>query len=233
MNLKSVNGLGVQLIVSLSCAVHAMSFSTAHAEEATQSLGTAPAEEAPVAESQTQGAQEDTPSSGTTQASPQWVFHWHGVLGAARTSAFEQFQSDRLGAGLFAGTIVSDFELPLFLADARELSLGFSYHTFTGVSVAADASVSLQSLGAQARFLLSPNFLSGADLSLHGGLALQRLVAERNLNQQESTKLGGALTAGAYARWVLVGPVVLLAGADLVAGTASWGGLSAGVETSF
>lgn len=182
---------------------------------------------------QSDGSASQTESTAQMKSSKEWVYNTRGVLGSAWASGLEDFKSDRLGAAIYAGAILNNNELPLFLANAQELSLGMSYQTFTGSNVSQDQSVALQSLGAQARFILAPRFLYEADLSIHAGVALQRLVSERNGDKQESTKLGGAMTAGAYARWSILGPVDLLAGADLVAGSASWVGVAAGLEASF
>jgi hypothetical protein len=228
LNLKSVRKMCIIGVAASAMQFVAMNSAFANEQDKEET------QEAPVTPLDPAENSQESVSAETVSATPaEWVIHMHGVLGSAQTSSVTNFKSDRLGAAVFAGTILTDFELPMLLADAKDFSLGLSYQTFTGVSASQNQAVSLQSLGAQARFVLAPSFLSGADLSVHGGVALQRLVAENQTDGLEKTQLGGALTAGAYVRWLVLGPLAVLTGADLVAGSASWGGVSAGVEASF
>jgi len=233
MNLQSKNLRRMSILGVVACATQFVAMNTSFADE--QPEGSSAPAPAPAAESKVSNLQDEGGSSvdGESSVPAEWVIHMHGVVGSARTTSVDGFESDRLGAAVFAGTILSDFELPLFLADAKEFTLGLSYQTFTGVSVSQNEAIALQALGAQARFVLAPSFLSGADLSVHSGLALQRIVSEDQADGLEKAQTGGALTAGAYVRWLVLGPIAVLAGADLVAGNASWGGVSAGVEASF
>lgn len=237
MKLNPKNALIACLFWSAVCVTQFSNANVACADEPAENISDAVS--ASESESQEQkseksdGSKSQYEGSAQVKSAPEWVYHTRGVLGSAWASGLENFKSDRLGAAIYAGAILNNIELPLFLADAQEFALGMSYQTFTGSNVSQDQSVALQSLGAQARFILAPRFLYEADLSIHAGVALQRLVFESNSDKLESTKLGGAMTAGAYARWSILGPVDLLAGADLVAGSASWVGVAAGLEVSF
>ncbi|MEY2988885.1 MAG: hypothetical protein RJB13_2406 [Pseudomonadota bacterium] len=233
LNLNGIQKICLSGIVATAVQIVTMNpaFANELSEEASASAAT-PAD--PVSTSAADKQVQNQQSPGSADATPaEWVIHMRGIVGTARTSSIDDFSSDRFGAAVFAGTILSNVELPMLLADAKDFSLGLSYQTFTGVLVGQNQAAALQSLGAQARFVLVPSFLSGADLSVHGGIALQRLVFESQADGLEKAELGGAVTAGAYVRWLVHGPVAVLAGADLVAGNASWAGISAGVEASF
>lgn len=230
MKLKKSSIQKICVFSAITLSLHSITLKNAYANEGPENDVEAPQVPPESSSGQVQG---QTSGERVGSAPAEWVIHMHGVLGSAQSSSVDSFKSDRLGAAVYAGTILSNNDLPLFLADAKDFSLGLSYQTFTGVSVNQDRDVALQALGAQARFVVDPSFLNGADLSIHGGVALQRLVSESQKDGLEKVQLGGALTAGAYVRWLVLGPVAVLAGADLVAGSASWGGLSAGVEASF
>lgn len=162
-----------------------------------------------------------------------WMFQLRANLGAARTSASQNFKSDRLGSGIFAGRVLPDLEIPLPFLEGKPLTLGASYQSFSGVEASSDSAWSLQAIGAQARVVLSPGWDNEIDLSTQAGLALQRQVSESIQSRLETVKWGFALTSGTFARWPVMESVHLVGGVDLVLGSASWFAVSAGAETNF
>lgn len=162
-----------------------------------------------------------------------WIYQMRANLGLATTSAAKDFKSDRLGAALFAGKMLADLELPIPFVKSKDVSVGASYHTFSGVESANDSSWALQSVGAQMRVILEPGLPNNIDFAVQGGVALQRLVSEEMQSRQETVRNGFALTAGGYARWPMLKELHLIGGTDLGLGQASFFALSLGVEAGF
>jgi hypothetical protein len=173
------------------------------------------------------------PNSASVSQSNGWIYQMRANFGLANTSAAKDFKSDRLGAALFAGKVLADLELPIPFVSSKDVSVGASYHTFSGVESVKDSSWALQSIGAQMRVILEPGLPNNIDLAVQGGVAWQRLVSEEMQTRHEKVKNGVALTAGGYARWPVLKELHLTGGTDLVLGQASCLAISLGLEAGF
>jgi hypothetical protein len=173
------------------------------------------------------------PNSTSVSQSNGWIYQMRANFGLANTSAAKDFKSDRLGAALFAGKVLADLELPIPFVSSKDVSVGASYHTFSGVESVKDSSWALQSIGAQMRVILEPGLPNNIDLAVQGGVAWQRLVSEEMQTRHEKVKNGVALTAGGYARWPVLKELQLIGGTDLVLGQASCLAISLGLEAGF
>ena len=173
------------------------------------------------------------PNSTSVSQSNGWIYQMRANFGLANTSAAKDFKSDRLGAALFAGKVLADLELPIPFVSSKDVSVGASYHTFSGVESVKDSSWALQSIGAQMRVILEPGLPNNIDLAVQGGVAWQRLVSEEMQTRHEKVKNGVALTAGGYARWPVLKELHLIGGTDLVLGQASCLAISLGLEAGF
>jgi len=161
-----------------------------------------------------------------------WLYHSRLGLGAGHSSVAKQMKSDRLGFGLFAGRTLKEFNLPL--VNGKDVTAGAAYQTFSGVDVSEDTQWSVQSIGPQLRLIMSP-FLSGLELSVLGGLSVQRFVSEKGPRRLESSSYGAAISSGAFARWPLpaLERMHVVAGADLLLGSATWFSVGGGLEAEF
>lgn len=161
-----------------------------------------------------------------------WVFQMRLNLGMGKSGVTNNSKADRLGFGLFAGRSLKGLSIPVIASEG--LVAGAAYQTFTGVDSSTDTQWSAQSMGGQARLILTP-FLGPLLLDLHGGLSLQRIVSEKGIARAESRSYGVALTSGAFVRWPLPNFENMhgVGGADLILGKASWFALAAGLEATF
>jgi hypothetical protein len=177
-------------------------------------------------------ASESAETKAATQAAA-WIYQMRANLGAARYEAdAKKFSSDRMGVSLYAGHVATDV-LSLGFLPSKEMSLGLSYQSFTGVEAVSDKSWSLQSIGVQARSVFDVGLAGGMDVGANVGLALQVLVGEDQQSRQSNSKYGGALTAAGYVRWPVMDSLLVLGGLDMTAGKASSLALTAGLETHF
>ena len=202
------------------------------ATPSTQS-GTGENEGASKKESDPVASSASVPGSASVSRSNGWIYQMRANFGLATTSAAKDFKSDRLGAALFAGKVLADLELPIPFVSSKDVSVGASYHTFSGVESANNSSWALQSVGAQMRVILEPGLPNNIDLAVQGGVAWQRLVSEEMQTRHEKVKNGVALTAGGYARWPVIKELHLIGGTDLLLGQASCLAISLGLEAGF
>jgi len=169
----------------------------------------------------------------TGAATHGWVFQARTGLGGGRVAGEKNLSSDRLAVGLYGGRSFPDLNLSLPIFSIKSTTAGVAYHSFTAVDSVEDLSWAVQSLGAQARILMSPFPWEKVDLAVQGGLALQRMVSQTSKSRSESNRYGFGLLTGGYARMQATPGVYALAGADLVLGTASWVGVVIGLESQF
>ncbi|NBX18475.1 MAG: hypothetical protein EBR09_14050 [Proteobacteria bacterium] len=172
------------------------------------------------------------PPAAKTPKLPDWTVQLRGTLGKTRIAGESRFQSDRLGAGLFAGKRLSDLELSLPFLETDGVIAGVAYQTATGVDPYSDRSWSVQTIGAQARVNFSPMPDSYFDVALQAGLGIQRLVSEEPLRRSQKALHSAGLTFGSYARTLLIDGIHGLAGADLTVGRGSSLSLSLGIESN-
>ncbi|MFZ9521370.1 MAG: hypothetical protein ACO3A4_12930 [Silvanigrellaceae bacterium] len=173
------------------------------------------------------------PAASKPPAAPEWTFQLRAGLGNGRLASQKSFKSDRLGVGVFFGKTFPELDVSLPFLDIKNTTLGGGYLSFSGVDASADRSFSAQSYSAQASVTASPFSGNLFDLSLQGGVALQRMVSQEPLRLSEDVKYGGGLTGGAFVRTQIFDGVQLLGGVDLVLGSASWYAASLGLESNF
>jgi hypothetical protein len=171
-------------------------------------------------------------TQGKGEKSFDWLYHSRVGLGAGRSSAAKNMKTDRLGFGLFAGRALKEMSFPF--VDGKDLSAGVAYQSFTGVDVSSDTQWSVQSMGPQMRLHLDP-FLSRLELSVLGGVSVQRFVSEKGPRHEEARSYGVALASGAFARWPLpaLEGMHVVGGADLLLGKATWFSIGGGLEAEF
>lgn len=175
------------------------------------------------------------PAAAKPPAAPEWTFQMRTALGAGRVAQEKKLKSDRLGVGVYAGKRLSDYDIAVPFFDARNTSVGASYQTFTGVDAVADLQWALQSIGVMLRLGSSPIDLGAlpSDLVVQTAVSYQRMVAQDPLSGAEKARHGAGVAAGAYLRTLAFDGVHVLGGADLLLGSASWFGLTLGLESNF
>ncbi|NBO39517.1 hypothetical protein EBU99_13145 [bacterium] len=168
----------------------------------------------------------------TAQRASEWVYQMRAGFGAGKSTAVNNFKSDRLGAALYAGRLLPNLELPLPFIKSKGLSGGLTYQTFSGVDTSVDLSWVMQSLGAQVQFIIDP-IANNMDVALQAGLVLQRQVGEEPNHRNETRKYGAGLSAGGFLRIPVLENIYAIGGADLVLGSSSWFSIAGGLESHF